>query len=420
MIKSVNEEITKHINRRKYYFFLLKLWITHPLAWFFFIFFLFINSFLLIIFLPLYYTLIIYWFFNAFKIIRKKEGLLKVKELNSRYTNVFINYFWTETIWKAYLLSYLFVYNCLKKKYNNDKTSINVFFIIFLNFLIKQLTGFSKKILIDSFNISLKFRKWEGWVHFYNSWFFDLIPIVAKNYLNIETHKIYFEKGIIKFNPWNNKFLLNKKIYDDIDYIANKEKKIFENLYINLEMLKRFTYIKNLQIENIKSYHMSFICEYYQNNNCLVSTITTNNNFKKNCVFIFKNNFTGVTSYISEPKLLNINQTKEVQLTKINNFSTRYLLKEEQYINLFLISLIINNNYEINIKTNNLNFKDTLKETFNDLNQINNEKFKGITNYTKNLYFLTYIKLFNNSLYFNLLNSNKFEEEIIEITLNYP
>lgn len=364
--------------------------------------------------------MVIYWFFKAFTLIYKRVGVLKVNELNWNFSNVFINYFWVETIWKAYLLSYYFVYNCLKKKYDKNSESTNIFFVILVNFIIKQLTGFSKKLLVDAFNISLKFRKWEGWVHFYNSWFFDLIPIVANNYTNIEQCKIYFEDETLKFNPLKNKSVITKKIQEDIEYLTNKEKNTLTNLYINIEKLKKFTFIKNLQIVNIKNYHMSFICDYYENNNILVSTLTTNGNWRKDCLYILQNNITNITSYISLPMLLDYSQIKEVKPTNLSGDSTRYILNKEPYLNLFLTSLVINKNYEITTKFNGLLFKPILIDTFNDLKQIEDAKFKGLTNYIKNLYFLSYTKLFNNSIYNSLYLNNKLETEKIEIILNYP
>lgn len=399
----LKSEYIKLYEKREYYFFIWKIWFKHPLAWFFFFFFLLLNSILFCVFVPLYFGMLLIWFYRAYKLVNKKTGEMKPQKLQYNPLNVFTNYFWTETIWKSYILSYFFVYNCLKKKYNKSETfSSKIFLLIICNFVIKQFTGYSKKLLCDSFNSSLKFRKWENWTHFYNSWFFDLMPIVANVYVQIEQCRIYFENNEIKFNPIKDPFTTVKKLNHDIDTLIITETETFKKINNSLHMFRFLTSIKNVKITGINNYHIAFVGDYFTNRKLLVSTLTTNDKFKSNCLWYFINNNTNIISYITKPLLVNLHQLKEVKWPITETFSTRNLINTEEHLNLFLISLLLNDHYYLNINSEDILYKEELKSDVDKLQLFYRNKFTDISNYTKNLYLLSYIKLYNNAVYNNL------------------
>jgi hypothetical protein len=61
-------------------------------------------------------------------------------------------------------MSYFLFYTVLKKKYDNKQkpSKIKILIIIIINILIKHLTGFSKKIIINSFKSSLILKEWSN------------------------------------------------------------------------------------------------------------------------------------------------------------------------------------------------------------------------------------------------------------------
>lgn len=343
--------------------------------------------------------MILVWFYRFIKIYRLKEGELKPQKLIIIPLNSYTNYIWTETFWKAYLLSYFFVYNCLKKKFKKEKLDSDLFFIIFFNFLIRQLTGFPKKLIIDSFNISLKLRVWRNYISFYNDWFLQILPIVSKDYLIIEEKRIYFKNNELEFNPSKDNIFFKNNINRDIELFINKNKKELKNLDIILNKLKRFTLIENVNIKNINSPHICFISKYFNNNEVLVSTLTTNKNLKNDILYKFKNEKTKITSYIMSPIIINSYDIEPIELKINSEFSTRKIINTENQINLYLISLFLNNKYQI---TNKIEFNKNVYNIIKELNILYNDKILYLTNYEKKLCWLSYIKLYNFDIYNNL------------------
>ena len=102
----------------------LILWLKHPLAWFYFLLFLIINSLLSLLFIFPYLVFYIYWWLEfLFFIINKTE--LRLDILNMETKNIFLYYIKIEVFFRAYALSFSTFYNTLKIILKKTKTLIN-------------------------------------------------------------------------------------------------------------------------------------------------------------------------------------------------------------------------------------------------------------------------------------------------------
>lgn len=339
--------------------------------------------------------------------------------------NVYFNYFYTETVRKAYLLSYFFIYSLLKKIYYKDKKfNYKIIVTVIVNILIKQITGFSKNLIVNSFKISLGFRNWQGFTNFHNSWFYILIPIVSNQYIEIEKYKIYFENDIIKFNPLDSFNKINTKITNDIEKNIIKNRDHINHFNVLINKLNIYITVKDLQIKNINSIHTCFVCDYFKNDYKGISTLTNvKNKINLKELFIIENKITEKKSKILEPIIIKNDELIEYPIKRLSLNDTRNLLNNKNYLNLYLLSLKLNVNYnflnEFSNNQNNLEYKEEVGKIIYDYKNLYNKEILNLNNYSKNIFFLTYIKIDNKILFENILIKEN-NDYIDEIIFNHP
>jgi len=397
-------KINTFIKKNQYNVDSLFIFFKHPLAWFFFVFFLFLNSILFLIFILLYFIKVFYWLFLVLKLLKTKNGSVYIKKNEGYNLNVYLNYIYIETEWKSTILSFNFIYILFKKIYNRSDFNINLKLILnlILNFIIRQITGFSRIIIINSFKISLKLKKWQNYTRFNNSLFFDVIPIIAGDYIKIEEYKIYFENNELKFNPFK-LIKINQKFFMELkNFTENNSNEIDKINYLS-KTLSDYVTIQNLEIKNVKSIHTCFVSKFYESKHIRISTLTnTNNKIDLKTLFTIENNFTNKKSKVLESEIFLEKDIKEVFLNTINLNDSRVLLNNISYKDLYIQLLILKNNYGLKFinEKNDIKFSKEIKDKILDFKDFQEKRINTLSDDEKKLYLLS-------SLY--KLNTNSFD-----------
>lgn len=130
---------------------LIKSFIKEPISILFFILFLVINSFLVIPYFIFYSYFILYYLIKLVLYHFNVISELKPKKYNLTLKLIPL-FLFVEVYLKAYLNAYNILYMSLNNYINKKKTNKFLFLTVYIyNFLTRFLTGFSKKVIINSF-----------------------------------------------------------------------------------------------------------------------------------------------------------------------------------------------------------------------------------------------------------------------------
>jgi hypothetical protein len=223
--------------------------LKNKFCWLFFIFFIFINSFLVVIYVFIYWFYLCYWIYNLYKYKYKNINELAPSKKIYESTSAIKLFLYTELIIKPYLNSYQSIYIFLKTRYESHKQpKLLILFNFLLNILVRLITGFSKKIILNSFSWSLCFYSYDNIINYNNS-FFKIIVTSFKELNRVEGFRIYkTNEKIFNFNPkkYNLETLNAIRLYFNNPNLMKYSHLILENSPIK----KTYNVIKNVSEYN--------------------------------------------------------------------------------------------------------------------------------------------------------------------------
>lgn len=276
-------------------------------------------------------------------------------------------------------------------------------------------------------------RNVTNYISFKNTVTLNIIPLIAKEYMNVETFKMYYDNNNnLVFNPKNSKLLdfLNKpNVKNDIITVQLNKGYELKLLDTKINILSKYLSQVNIKTNCIKGVHTAFSLTCFDKDFSAISTLTKNKNIIKiydvanhKKIFNIDNKITGIDSKILHPVLIDNKKIELVNYKTQSLTSTRFLLNESKYANFYCASQLTQENtyygfdfndvieYKFfNTKGNffqNVNtqfdYKKNLMSFFKDYNSFYDSELRNLNTYNKNIFLMSYINEYNPEFFTNL------------------
>lgn len=309
-----------------------------------------------IIFFPFFFT---FWLYKYRMYTKNKISEVKPTcwdfELNSIGMFFFINSFY-----KSYLISFLFLYKLLSLKHNKNinRNKTTIFLNYFLSLAIKIITGLPRVVLVNSFVYSIKFFERRHLIFFFKKLYFD-VSIPELSYLiPLEKLRIYkTEKSFYNFNPGPFIIKITNKLNNSLKRI-NINSNYWDDLMIradikkNIAIMQKYVEVEDIQISGVPSSHSATLLQINGTNNRIIMNQTSkiiiqNNGRNIKTPFMFKTHVDSKTRYLTEPGFINLNNT-------VFKYNTQYKINDSRFIadttglnfcSMFYQSIFINKDY---------------------------------------------------------------------------
>lgn len=192
----------KYDNIRSYDYIYLD-FIKNPYNILMFIFFLIFNLMTIPLYLLFYFFYLFYWFIILILYVFNIKSEIKIKEIKFEFKGFFLTFFYVRFLLSTYVTSYSVLYYSLKNIINKQTNNkLLIFFEIIFNFVVRIITGVSRRVLVDSFFWSLKFSNFSDIKNYKNTITYNILLNIMSDNLKFEYFRIYKTKEKkFNFNP---------------------------------------------------------------------------------------------------------------------------------------------------------------------------------------------------------------------------
>lgn len=192
----------KYDNIRSYDYIYLD-FIKNPYNILMFIFFLIFNLMTIPLYLLFYFFYLFYWFIILILYVFNIKSEIKIKEIKFEFKGFFLTFFYVRFLLSTYVTSYSVLYYSLKNIINKQTNNkLLIFFEIIFNFVVRIITGVSRRVLVDSFFWSLKFSNFSDIKNCKNTITYNILLNIMSDNLKFEYFRIYKTKEKkFNFNP---------------------------------------------------------------------------------------------------------------------------------------------------------------------------------------------------------------------------
>ena len=356
-----------------------------------------------------------YWVYKLILFISGKIDELKPTKINQK-TSPITTFLICEVVYKGYLYSFYVLYLTFKKLIIKDSNSKTEFFCNFIiNFMIKLITGFSKRIIRNSYIWSLKASQIDIFKEF-DIFLYNIVIDIFEDLITIENHRIFKTNGKFDFNVKIEEIIAKLSKITVTKDLIQQAHLILINSPIEESLLafKNVSVYKNIYLPGSKISHATTIYSPLKGDGIKIGTNITSKpqiylkkplneiEESKTSIIMKDDSFIHITRpYIINSKDIlnksiswksndNRQLAENLSFNRVHNFFNLFLFEEDSilYLNeqglikqpLLKNTTLFNSlkNKLINFNDNNYELKHEFQKSFEEINNFQLESFSNL------------------------------------------